>query len=97
MSLPLTGFIAAMCLVGIKHAENWFRPLWCAILLYNLSGTVLLALGAIEINYPGSVSGRIPAIAPGYWNLLGITFFLFPANFLITLLRFPFRLVKWRG
>ena len=96
MAIPLLGFIAAMCLVGIKHAESWFRPLWCAILLLNLTGAVLLVLGAIEINFPNTVSVKFPAISQERWRFIGITFFLFPISFLVTLLRFPFRLLKWR-
>ena len=97
MAIPLLGFIVAMCLVGIKHAESWFRHLWVAVLLYNFTGTVLLALGACEINFPGSISRRFAAISDDYWRFIGITFFLFPVSLLVTLLRFPFRLVKWRN
>ena len=62
----------------------------------NLIGTTLLILGAYEINFPDTISSKFPAISQERWKFIGITFFLFPVSFLVTLLRFPFRLIKWR-
>jgi hypothetical protein len=96
MAVPMIAFIASMCLVGIKHAETFFRPLWLTVFVVDLIGTTLLVLGAIEINFPGAVSSQLPAVPSGYWNFIGITFFLFPISLIVTTLRFPFRLVKWQ-
>ena len=97
MAIPMIAFISSMCLVGIKHAETFFRPLWLTIFVADLIGTTLLVLGAIEINFPGAISREIPFVPAGYWKFIGITFFLFPISLIVTILRFPFRLVKWRG
>ena len=96
MSIPLAGFIAAMCLVGCKQAETWFRAVWCAIFVYNLAGSVLLLLGAMEFALPGFNSEILPSVKPEIWRFLAITFFLFPINLLVTFLRFPFRLLNFR-
>ena len=96
MAIPMIAFIVSMCLVGIKHAETYFRPLWLTMFVINLVGLTLLILGAYEINFPDTISAELPFISKDRWKFIGITFFLFPISFLATLLRFPFRLVKWR-
>ena len=92
----MVAFITSMCLVGIKHAETFFKPLWLTVFVVDLIGTTLLVLGAIEINFPGAVSSQLTAVPAGYWKFFGLTFFLFPISLIVTTLRFPFRLVNWR-
>ncbi|MGK0187799.1 MAG: hypothetical protein ACI9R3_003590 [Verrucomicrobiales bacterium] len=97
MAIPLVTFIISMCLVGIKQEEKFFRPLWSILFVVNFTGAALLILGIYEINFPGTISSRVPIITSAQWKFIGITFFLFPISLIVTVLRFPFRLVKWIG
>lgn len=97
MTIPLVTFVISMCLMGIKQDESFFKPLWTVLFILNLTGATLLVLGVYEINFPDSISQKLPIIPSAKWKFIGITFFLFPFSLIATVLRFPFSLVKWRG
>ena len=95
--IPLLGFVAAMVLVGLKQREFYFKPAWSVIFLYNLAGAALFVLGVMEINQPGWwPTLSFDAISEDTWKIMGLTFFLFPISFLVTLARLPFRLLGRR-
>ena len=86
-----------MVLVGLKQFESFFKPLWCVVFSYNLVGATFFVLGALEIAKPGWWPTLVfETISEDAWKIMGLAFFLFPVGLLISIVRFPFRLVSWK-
>lgn len=93
--LSLLCWVASMALVGLKQDRSFFRPLWTTLFFLTGLGTVLFVLGVLERSNPGMISQRFGAFDSGILQLLAFGLILFPVSFLVTVLRMPFRLVRW--